>query len=426
MARRFDLVVTGGGPAGAIAAWRAARDGRRVALIDPDTPTVRIEGIGPRLQQWLEQTGLYDARAMEAVRMSRVSRWGSSVYRKNVETVVERSAFDRHLRRAAEAAGAHLVTATARPLPGRAVLADGAEIMGRMVFDARGRKALGRRPRAARGPATISIAAALNLAPVAGQASFVLPLDDGWLWLASLGDGRGWVQLTQDAVDPEGRDPMTRLGAALDAAKTLLPDVTGVCGAPLVRDSSVVLPLPVSDLEVIAIGDAVAGMDPLSGHGMFFATSSALTASAVRCTLEGRCDAESRDLALRFLNQRLEPLCLRQARLGRDFIRSEAARAHLPFWSRRADFPDNLPLEAVSSKCRIARRVVVEDGRLAEAEVLITPHAPAGVAWIEGQPAAVAYRAMEGGASREQLVDRFGRAGEIVAAWFTAPPLSRG
>ncbi|MGB2892980.1 MAG: FAD-dependent oxidoreductase, partial [Albidovulum sp.] len=35
MARHFDLVITGGGPAGAVAAWHAARDGRRVALIDP-------------------------------------------------------------------------------------------------------------------------------------------------------------------------------------------------------------------------------------------------------------------------------------------------------------------------------------------------------------------------------------------------------
>jgi flavin-dependent dehydrogenase len=418
MPRHFDLVITGGGPAGALAAWHAARDGRQVALIDPDTPVLRLEGIGPRLRHWLETVGLYDGTAMKAVRLSRISRWGSSEYGENVETVVERTAFDRHLRQAAAAAGAHLVTATAQPLPGRAVLADGSEIAGRMVFDARGRKALGRRPNAARGPATVAIAAALDLAPGSPRAAFVLPLDDGWLWLASLGGGLGWVQLSQDAADPEGRDPLARLGAALEAAAALLPAVEGIRGAPLVRDSSVVLPLPVTGLDVIAIGDAVAGMDPLSGHGMFFATSSALAATAVRRTLEARDDAATRDLAVRFLNQRLDLLYLRQARLGRDFIRSETGRADLPFWSRRAAFPDELPLEAASPGDRIARRIVVEDGRLTEADVLIPPHAPGGVAWVEGQPAAAIWQAMEAGASREQLASSFGRAGEIVTAWF--------
>lgn len=426
MPRHFDLVITGGGPAGAIAAWHAARDGRQVALIDPDAPVHRLEGIGPRLHHWLVEAGLFDAAAMQARRLTRVSRWGSSEYSENVETVVERTALDRHLRRAAEAAGAHLITATGQPLPGRAVLADGTEIAGRLVFDARGRKALGRRPNAARGPATVAIAAALDLAPATGRAAFVLPLDDGWLWLASLGGGLGWVQLTQDAADSEGRDPLARLAAALDAAGGPLPEVVGIRGTPLVRDSSVVLPLPVDDLDVIAIGDAVAGMDPLSGHGMFFATSSALAATAVRRTLEVRDDAETRALALRFLNQRLDLLYLRQARLGRDFIRSEAGRAHLPFWSRRAAFPDDLPLEPGAPRDRIARRIVVEDGKLVEAEVLITPHLPGGVAWVEGQPAAAVWRALEAGASREQIALRFGRGGEIVAAWAAAAAPARG
>ena len=426
MPGQFDLVITGGGPAGAIAAWHAARDGRRVALIDPDMPVPRLEGIGPRLHHWLEQVGLYDGDAMQAVRLTRISRWGGSTYGRNVETVVERTAFDRHLRRAAVAAGAELVTATAQPRPGGAVLADGTGVAGRMVFDARGRKALGRRPNAARGPATIAIAAALRLAPGEARAAHVLPLDDGWLWLAGLGDGKGWVQLTQDAADPAGRDPLARLAAALAGARDLLPEVTGIDGAALVRDSSVVLPVPVADLDVIAIGDAVAGMDPLSGHGMFFATSSALAATAVRRTLEAQDDAETRTLALRFLNQRLDLLYLRQARLGRDFIRSEAGRLHLPFWSRRAAFPDDLPLETEAPADPVARRIVVEDGRLAEAEVLVTPHAPGGVAWVEGQPAAAVWRAIEAGASREQIADRFGRGGEIVAAWAAAAAPARG
>ncbi|HRO15301.1 MAG TPA: FAD-dependent oxidoreductase, partial [Paracoccus sp. (in: a-proteobacteria)] len=36
------MVVVGGGPAGAVAAWLAARDGQRVALLDPDRTPFRL------------------------------------------------------------------------------------------------------------------------------------------------------------------------------------------------------------------------------------------------------------------------------------------------------------------------------------------------------------------------------------------------
>ena len=41
MAGQADLVVIGGGPAGAVSAWLAARDGARVVLVDPDRAPAR-------------------------------------------------------------------------------------------------------------------------------------------------------------------------------------------------------------------------------------------------------------------------------------------------------------------------------------------------------------------------------------------------
>jgi hypothetical protein len=133
-------------------------------------------------------------------------------------------------------------------------------------------------------------------------------------------------------------------------------------------------------------------MDPLSGHGMFWAVSSALAATAVRRTLMRRDDAETRDLALRFLAQRHADVYPRQARLGRDFIRAQTSRLHLPFWSRRAGFPDDMPLEAGEATPHITRRIVVEDGVLTEAEVVVTPHAPAGLSWIGSERAVDLFR----------------------------------
>lgn len=414
VAGRFDLVVVGGGPAGAVAAWLAARDGRRVALIDPEDTPPRLEGLGLRLQGWLRRNGLYDAAGMGAVAARRSSLWAGTASAANAEVIVERAAMDAWLRNAARRAGATLLRGTAAPRPGGVLMADGGTVAARMVFDARGRRAHRQRPRA-RGPATVAIGAALGVPADTPASTLVLPLDEGWLWLACPGGPRAWVQLTLDAADPQGRTPCERLAAGLDAAAARLPPLRQV-GPLLVRDAAAVLPAAAASLEVVPVGDAVAAMDPLSGHGMFWAVSSALAATAVRRTLERADNAATRRLALRFLDQRQGDVYLRQARLGRDFIRSEAARAHLPFWSRRAAFPDDAPLD-VGEGAAIARRVVVADGRLAEAEVLVTRHSPAGVAWIGDRPAATLFRAWCEGAGRDELARRFDRAGAIFPDW---------
>ncbi|AUH63388.1 flavin-dependent monooxygenase QhpG [Paracoccus zhejiangensis] len=381
MAHDYDVLVVGGGPAGAVFALLAARDGCRVALIDPNRSVPRSEGMSPRLQGWLQQAGLFDAPAMRAVTAPRSSYWDGPPVQANAELIVDRAAVDAHLRRMAGAADVRVIEGTALPLPGRAEMDGGQGLTARFVIDARGRRAHRARSLVTRGPATIAIGAALKVEAGQGAGSRILPLDQGWLWLAARGDGTAWAQLTLDAADPEGRAAEARLAEGLRAASAGLPLVLGVEGDPLIRDATPVLAAPAEELAVLPIGDAASAMDPLSGHGMFWAVSSALAATAVRRTLMRRDDAETRDLALRFLAQRHADVYPRQARLGRDFIRQQSARLHLPFWSRRAGFPDDTPLEA-PAESHIARRIVVEDGVLAEAEVVVTSHSPAGMAWV--------------------------------------------
>lgn len=414
---QFDLVVVGGGPAGSVAAWQAARDGCRVALIDPGRTPARQEGLSPRLHGWLQRSGLYDAAGMGAVRARRVSHWAGTASEANAEIIVERASMDRWLRRAAQSAGATLLTDTAVPQSGGALLSGGGIVPGRRVFDARGRRAHRDRTRALRGPATVAIGAEVGLEAAAPPGTCILPLDEGWLWFACRGGGVAWVQLTLDAADPRARSPEQRLRDGIAAAGDLLPPGLRVVGPLLVRDSAAVLPAPVSSLAVLPVGDAAAAMDPLSGHGMFWAVSSALAATAVRRTLDHAEDAASRRLAQRFLDQRNGDVYLRQARLGRDFIRAEAGRRHLTFWSRRAAFPDDQPVGGDDGTVAVALRPVVAEGRLAEAEVLLTPHSPAGVAWIGDRPAVEIYRAFRAGAGREELARRFGRAGAIFPEW---------
>ncbi|WP_299904361.1 FAD-dependent monooxygenase [uncultured Paracoccus sp.] len=381
MAQDFDVLVVGGGPAGSVFAILAARNGCRVALIDPNRSAPRSEGMSPRLQGWLQQAGLFDAAEMRAVMAPRTSFWDGAPVQANAELIVDRAAVDAYLRRMAGAAGVRVIEGSALPLPGRVAM-DGGQIMtARFVIDARGRRAHRSRPLVTRGPATIAIGAGLQVDPAQGPGSRIVPLDQGWLWQAARGDGTAWAQLTLDAADPEGRAAEARLAEGLAAASDGLPPVLGIDSDLLIRDATPVLAAPAEDLAVLPIGDAASAMDPLSGHGLFWAVSSALAATAVRRTLMRRDDAETRDLALRFLAQRHADVYPRQARLGRDFIRQQSARLHLPFWSRRAGFPDDAPLEA-PAESHIARRIVVEDGVLAEGEVVVTPHSPAGVFWV--------------------------------------------
>ncbi|WP_157994861.1 flavin-dependent monooxygenase QhpG [Paracoccus tegillarcae] len=398
--QEFDVIVLGGGPAGSVFAWLAARDGRRVALVDPCRVVPRTEGLSPRLRDWMQRTGLYDPQAIGAVEARRTSDWNGNATAINSELIVDRAALDHHLRDMARRAGATLIRDSGAPGPGQVQLAGQKVMHGRFIIDARGRRAGQGTRRSHRGPATIAIGAGVQLETGQGAGTWVIPLDQGWLWLARRDDGSGWVQLVLDAADPMGQSPDQRLRSGLEAAAERLPVIHSVHQDLLVRDATPVLGAPSDDLGVMAIGDAASAMDPLSGHGLFWAVSSALTATAVRRTLEQREDAETVAMARRFLRQRHEDVYPRQARLGRDFIRSQTARLHLPFWQRRAAFPDDIPIASDRITSSLARRIIVENGLLTAAEVVLTPHAPAGVAWVGTQKAADLFRAASAGRDR--------------------------
>lgn len=121
----FDIAVVGAGPAGAIAAYAAARRGLRVALIDRSTfPRDKTcgDGIGPVAVSILRDFGLDDVLAARR-RIEAFTVLGPAGQRtenpipvlKNKSTdvfVVPRMEFDEHLFRAALAAGAEDLTGT--------------------------------------------------------------------------------------------------------------------------------------------------------------------------------------------------------------------------------------------------------------------------------------------------------------------------
>lgn len=417
MPKRADVVVIGGGPAGATSAWLAARDGLRVILVDPDRAPSRVEGLSPRLQSWLHRAGLLPAADVPLIRVPRRSLWAGTAHEGNHELLVGRPALDRHLRACARAAGAAVVADTAVPVPGGARLGSGDRIDAPLVLDARGRRGIGR-DRIRRGPPTVAIGAWLEGPAGTPPQTVVTPFDAGWAWFASMGGGRAWLQVTLNAAEGAGAAPDERIACSLEVcADGLPPGFRPGAEAPVVRECSPVLsPVP-EDLSVLPVGDTAAAMDPLSGHGMFWAVSGAIASAAVRRTLADDPGDAAKALARRFLQQRAEDIFLRQARIGRDFIRSEAARAALPFWQARAAFPDDEPAHPAIAAISTRRQVVVKDGRLTELEVLISPRSPGGVGWFHDLPAADLWRAHAGGEDAAGLAGRFGPAAAQFPAW---------
>ena len=365
MAGIADIAIAGGGPAGAVAALLLRRSGATVTLIDSAKRPSVIEGLSPRVMQLLGSLGLEASGVGPPV--VRETSWGRLSPAPNREHAVDRFAFDAGLRRQAGAVGIGLVEGVAiRTVePGRIVLDTGDVIRAGLVIEARGRRAPVA-PGARRGTATLSLAGWTGQATT--HRKMIAAEPEGWRWQASL-PGRGiWKQLTLDAGVVSGSDQAVEIWRGAGGRKP-----------PRVRGAEIRLNAPDLDPQIPRLGDAAVAMDPLSGHGIFWALSSALAAPPlVRALLDGEVA-----LARAFYGHRVVETFWRQARIGRDFHR--AANLTGPFWARRAAWPDDEPAhQAGATPPRLERRVVVRDGRLAEADVLVSHRDPGGAAFVHG------------------------------------------
>jgi 2-polyprenyl-6-methoxyphenol hydroxylase-like FAD-dependent oxidoreductase len=273
---------------------------------------------------------------------------------------------------------------------------------GDWLVEARGRRA----PRAgigSRGIPTLALARRFESgAPTSGAA--LGTWKGGFAW-ACWREGRGVLQLF---VDPgrRWRNPLEEafehtteslrreapafwqsLGRARFRGPVAARGATSLCASE---------PAP---LRTLRVGDAAAAMDPLSGSGVFWAVASAQAAVPVLETLVRRPDRS--ELALRFYRERVAHHFVHQAELGRSFYAAEERHAGQPFFRRRrAELGTPLAAARAVSNARIELRPVVEDGFIAEREVLVTPEHPLGIWRVNGVPVAPEWRSMRREATR--------------------------
>ncbi|MDH0646925.1 tryptophan 7-halogenase [Pseudomonas sp. GD03858] len=417
------ILVLGAGPAGAATALGLRRMGYPVSVVSDWRRFAAVEGVSQRVLEGLRHAGLGAALAQATTPATRQVQWNGQQLQLNQECLLDRQRFDQALREDLRRAGVELIEGRVREAwhgPGHQVrLEDGRTVHGDFLVEARGRQAPLAEGRL-RGPETVSLLNLWQSAPGA-PASAVESLDDGWAWMARLGDGRCYWQVTLDAaaVDLPGKAGLPaycaerRRGSALVAQ---LFDEQALAPAQVhARSSTAILAGACAGADWLRVGDAAMAVDPLSGNGIFQSLSSALQAPMVINTLLQR--PERAALAQRFHQARVEQLFLRFARIGRDFYAQEAQRGAQPFWARRQGWPDTQALHAAADwqAVRVEHRPVLREGWVEEAEVVVTADQPLGVWHLQGVELAPVVRGLRAGIGLEQLVTPEHRA--RVARW---------
>lgn len=419
--RHTKILILGGGPAGAAVAMSLARLGHEPLLVSAPRRQAAVEGFSDRTMQALETLGF--AKALDAVgpKVGRRAFWGGETSRVNTEFVVDRAAFDAALLADVTDKGVEVIAERAQRVTRsearwRIQLTSSTVITADFLIEARGRAAPVPSSERLQGPATVSLARiwrGVDETPATAVASMA----DGWSWYASTGGGRAMLQFL---VSAEPGDLPKRHGLAayynemLRASDLSREWVSGgePVGEIVVRRANPIgAKQPFGDAS-IRIGDAAIAPDPLSGHGVYVALGGAQAAAVTINTLLGK--PENAGLARSFYEERCLLDLMRLCRVGRAFYDEEQRWPDRPFWQHRREWPDREPPHEPmdSFPARIEKRPVVENGFIAEHEVVVTPDHPRGVWVIDGVPLVVLWHALLANShpvDPDSLAEKFGR-----------------
>ena len=389
-----DVVIVGGGPAGAAAGRLLAAWGHTVLLVTKDTAGARTlaESIPPSCRKLFRVLGVLDAVDAAGFHRSTGNTfwWGAGKSRSErfadgeLGYQVLRCELDHVLLAQAEAAGVRVVRAAVKrvilPADGAAsrpkvlvaddAASDVATVEARIVLDCSGRAGVIARQgfrRQVGAPSTLAIAGTWRR--VGGwpldepSHTLVEAYRDGWAWSVPL---RSETRYLTVMVDPRATDLDRRSDLAVSYRREL--DKTGQIskltegatleGAPWACDASVYSASRCIGPGFALVGDAASFIDPLSSFGIKKALASAWMAAIVTNTC--LVNPEMSPSAHTLYADREAEVFASYVRQTAEYFQEVATDHDHPFWTGRSSVEDELVPESSSAVDVAALREDVE------------------------------------------------------------------
>lgn len=285
----FDVVVVGGGPAGAATALGCADAGLAVALVTTvrrTAPPAPLESLNPNTADRLRALG-----ALSALEASAVATFGEIETNGQLHSTggigfhVDRGRLDEELlalcsKRGVKVATDRLVAFSEDEGGGEIRCAGGLAVGGRWLVDATGRsRRLARLASigVSRLSRPLTAWTGVRARQAGGAAATFNAFESGWVWEARVGATSTWTAVLDDPSGPAD------LKAASLAGSTKGVDVTWQVSNTL------------SQGRVLLVGDSAGSLDPATGQGVLGAVSSGIAAARTLAS----CLARPQDASLR-------------------------------------------------------------------------------------------------------------------------------